>query len=230
MKAVPALPLAPSEPKRARDLGHELRNALAPIVGHAELLRVRDDVGYRVRAAEMILNACEHLSTLLEEVATLHPGDDAREGMRQPAPRPGRRLTAPALAQAPAAVEAPAGDRRVVLIADDDASVRTLLRMTVSAETFQIVEASDGREALDLVAVRVPDLVLLDWNMPGRSGSQVLEHLREEHPSVPVIVVTADQHSEPREQAEALGATFLTKPFSPVELLDRIDVLLPGVL
>lgn len=230
MKAVPTLPLAPSEPTRARDLGHELRNALAPIVGHAELLRVRDDAGYRVRAAEMILNACEHLSTLLDEVATLHPADDAREGTREPAPRAARRLVSPSPVEAPPVVESPAGDRRVVLIADDDASVRSLLRMTVSAETFQIVEASDGREALDLVAVRTPDLVLLDWNMPGRSGSQVLEHLREEHPSLPVIVVTAEQDSELREQAEALGATFLTKPFSPVELLNRIDVLLPGVL
>lgn len=117
---------------------------------------------------------------------------------------------------------------RRILIVDDDEAVRSLLRLTLPKEGFELVEASDGAEALASVAERVPDLILLDWRMPGRSGGEVLLELRQRHSELPVIVLTAEKRSFPRSLAEALKAdAFLTKPFSPLELLGEVERLLP---
>lgn len=123
---------------------------------------------------------------------------------------------------------APPGVLRLLLVDDDDA-VRSLLRMTLPTEEFVVVEAADGEEALAELQRERPDIVLLDWKLPGRSGGVVLADLRREHPGLPVIVLTADMTAKTREEATALGAdTFLTKPFSPRELLGVVERLLPG--
>jgi DNA-binding response OmpR family regulator len=118
-----------------------------------------------------------------------------------------------------------------VLIIDDDESVRALLRTTLSADEYEVLEAADGDEGLRLVSVSDPDLVLLDWQMPGRHGSLVLDDLKERRPTLPVIVITAEQQEHHRALAESLRVdAFLTKPFSPLELLDTVEALLgePG--
>jgi CheY-like chemotaxis protein len=90
-----------------------------------------------------------------------------------------------------------------------------------------VAEAHNGREALDLVRRKTPDLVLLDWNMPGRAGADVLDELKQSNPDLPVIVLTAEHRPPHRALAEALGVdVFLTKPFSPLELLDAVERLL----
>ncbi len=115
-----------------------------------------------------------------------------------------------------------------VLIVDDDESVRTLLRLTLPADAFAVTEAADGDEAMELIERDPPDAVLLDWLMPGRSGAEVLAELRSEHPGLPVIVLTSDRTPRARREAEALGVDiFLTKPFSPRELLGVVERLLP---
>lgn len=117
-----------------------------------------------------------------------------------------------------------------VMIVDDDDTMRRLLRATLpEAEGFAIVEASDGGQALELLENgEQVDLVLLDWMMPGPSGADVLEQIRSHHPEVPVIVVTAELEPRQRELAEALGADiFLTKPFSPLQLLEHVERMLP---
>ena len=116
---------------------------------------------------------------------------------------------------------------RRVMIVDDDASVRSLLRLTLPAEGFEILEAADGADAISLLACETPDLVLLDWQMPGASGAEVLGTLRRRLPDVSVIVLTASIERAERDRAAALGAdAFLTKPFSPLELLSEIERLL----
>lgn len=116
---------------------------------------------------------------------------------------------------------------RRVLIADDDESVRRLLRVTLSPDCFEIVEARDGEHALGLIDGKVPDLVLLDWKMPGRSGAEVLKELKRRYPDVRVIVLTADRSPRQRTLARSLGAeVFLTKPFSPVQLIETVERLL----
>jgi CheY-like chemotaxis protein len=123
---------------------------------------------------------------------------------------------------APAAVTA---DR--VLLVDDDASVRDLLRATLPVgEGFELVEAHDGSAALKAVEAAAPDLILLDWSMPGLSGADVLERLRAAGHRVPVVVLTARAEPSRRQLADELGAdSFLTKPFSPLELLEVVERL-----
>ena len=116
---------------------------------------------------------------------------------------------------------------RRIMIVDDDESVRSLLRMTLAEDEYEIDEATDGEEALRLLERAVPDLVLLDWKMPERHGSLVLDELKRRHPQLPVIVLTAEIAEHHRSLAEALNVdVFLTKPFSPLELLETIERLL----
>lgn len=116
---------------------------------------------------------------------------------------------------------------RRVLIVDDDAALRQLLRLTLPAEEYRLLEAADGQEALEIVERQKPDLVLLDWRMPSRSGEEVLAELKAFFPEVPVVVLTAEIEARHRMVAETLGAdVFLTKPFSPLQLLDTVERLL----
>jgi DNA-binding response OmpR family regulator len=116
-----------------------------------------------------------------------------------------------------------------VLIIDDDESVRALLRTTLPPDEFEVLEAVDGDEGLRLVAESDPHLVLLDWRMPGRHGSLVLDELKERRPALPVIVITAERQEHHRALAESLRVdAFLTKPFSPLELLDTVERLVGG--
>jgi CheY-like chemotaxis protein len=123
---------------------------------------------------------------------------------------------------------AAAGERgRRVLIVDDDENLRQLLLLTLPSEGYEIVEAHDGSEALERASSAAPDLVVLDWRLPGRSGEEVLRELSREHPGLPVIVLTAEQEQSQRDIAASLGASaFLTKPFSPLELLSSVEQLL----
>lgn len=117
--------------------------------------------------------------------------------------------------------------RRRIMIVDDDDSVRSLLRMTLPEDEYEIDEATNGEQALALLERRVPELVLLDWKMPGHHGSLVLDEFKSRHPQLPVIVLTAEIAEHHRSLAEALKVdVFLTKPFSPLELLETIERLL----
>lgn len=114
-----------------------------------------------------------------------------------------------------------------VLVVDDDESVRALLRMTLPAEEYEVVEATDGDSALAQLDQGLPALVVLDWKMPGRHGALVLEELKRRHPRLPVIVLTAEVKATQRAVAESMHVdAFLTKPFSPLELLGTIERLL----
>jgi DNA-binding response OmpR family regulator len=118
--------------------------------------------------------------------------------------------------------------RPFVLIVDDDEVIRSLLRLTLPDEGYDLVEAEDGDQALQISDANRPTLVLLDWRMPRLSGADVLGALKERHPDVPVIVLTAEPEAKVRTHAEALGAdVFMTKPFSPLQLLATVERLLP---
>ncbi len=116
---------------------------------------------------------------------------------------------------------------RRILIVDDDASVRSLLRNTLPEVEYEILEAADGAEALMQFRAEPPDLILLDWRMPGMGGSSVLDAVKDQHPQLPVIVLTSEVQDHHRALAETLGVdAFITKPFSPLELLDTVERLL----
>jgi DNA-binding response OmpR family regulator len=117
--------------------------------------------------------------------------------------------------------------RRRVLIVDDDEAIRALLRLTLPPDEYDVTEAFDGEHALDALAESNPELMLLDWKMPGRHGSLVLDDVKARHPKLPVIVLTSEIQEYHRALAESLGVdAFLTKPFSPMELLATVERLL----
>jgi len=106
--------------------------------------------------------------------------------------------------------------------------MREAMRMVLEHEGFSIREAADGQAALEMVRTDPPDLVFLDLNIPGTSGSEVLRALKgdPETAGVRVIIVTATGE-EGRDQVLALGADeYFTKPFSPLALLRTVERVL----
>ena len=119
-------------------------------------------------------------------------------------------------------------DRATILVCDDDDRLRELMKVTLGAD-YTFVEAPDGETAIALCRDTVPDLVLLDVMLPGSSGLQVLETMRndEQLRDIPVIVVSAWQTADDRANAATAGADdFLGKPFELEELTDAVSTLL----
>jgi two-component system chemotaxis response regulator CheY len=117
-----------------------------------------------------------------------------------------------------------------ILIVDDSPTIRKMVRASLRAlESFDLVEASNGLEAIEQVAIGPVALVILDLNMPDMHGVDVLKFLRR-HPgsrAVPVVVLTTRGDDSSRETAIAAGATqYMTKPFVPHMLLSTARELL----
>lgn len=115
---------------------------------------------------------------------------------------------------------------RKLLIADDEAGVRSLVKMTLESEAYEILEASDGLEALALVEKHRPHLVLLDVSMPGMSGFEVCRSIRADPglKEVRVIMLTALAQETDIAEGKAAGADdYFTKPFSPVALIRKVE-------
>lgn len=113
----------------------------------------------------------------------------------------------------------------LVLIVDDDEDLRILARKALVRAGHEVIEAENGEEGLKLVDIHKPHLVLLDLNMPGMDGFEVLKRLRsrETGRSLPVIVLTARGDEESARDSFQSGATdFLSKPFTPPQLDARV--------
>ena len=116
-----------------------------------------------------------------------------------------------------------------VLVADDDRDIRDLVAFKLEAAGFTVLTADNGDTALHVVVEQRPDLAVLDVMMPGLSGTQVLQQLRA-HPEVGatrVILLTAKAQEADVESGFSLGADdYVVKPFSPRELLSRVQAVL----
>ena len=115
---------------------------------------------------------------------------------------------------------------KTVLIADDEPSMRLLVHATIESDDYKVVEAADGDEAWTLIQRYQPSLVLLDVQMPGRSGLDVLRSIKTEPElkATRVILLTSKAHEADVEAGLIAGADFyLTKPFSPLDLLTRVE-------
>ncbi|HEY9107384.1 MAG TPA: response regulator [Roseateles sp.] len=117
-----------------------------------------------------------------------------------------------------------------ILIVDDHADIRRLIRMTLEFEDYAISEAHDGETALCMAGRMQPDLVLLDVMMPGPvHGLEVCRRLRANFPSghpLRVVMLSARGQAVDREAGLEAGAdTYLVKPFSPLQLIDCIAAL-----
>jgi len=118
---------------------------------------------------------------------------------------------------------------RSVLIVDDDPFIRKLVATTLGdVGDYKLVEAGDGREAVDLAFSEPPEIVFLDIDMPGLDGFEACRRLRAraETAGTTIVMLTAAAGPEAEREAEDAGADlFLTKPFSPLELLRLVDDL-----
>jgi two-component system phosphate regulon response regulator PhoB len=116
-----------------------------------------------------------------------------------------------------------------ILVVDDEAPIVALLRYNLEKAGFNVDEAMDGQEALTLCAERSPDLMVLDWMLPSVSGVEVCRRLRRapEHRNLPIIMLTARGEEGDRVRGLDAGADdYVTKPFSPSELIARIRAVL----
>ncbi len=116
-----------------------------------------------------------------------------------------------------------------VLVVDDEASIREMLRLALEISDFECLEAADIHEAYRLITDESPDMVLLDWMLPGGSGIELLRRLKKEDATqaLPVIMLTAKTHENNVVQGLEVGADdYITKPFAPKELIARMKAIL----
>ncbi|MCC6261151.1 MAG: response regulator transcription factor [Anaerolineales bacterium] len=117
-------------------------------------------------------------------------------------------------------------ERRKILVVDDEERMVRFIRMNLEHDGFQVVEAFNGKQAIQKLRDATPDLILLDVMMPDLDGFEVLETVRE-ITNVPVIMLTAKGEEDDRVRGLEHGADdYVTKPFSPRELVSRIKAVL----
>jgi two-component system phosphate regulon response regulator PhoB len=117
----------------------------------------------------------------------------------------------------------------LVLVVEDEAALVTLLRYNLEREGFRVAEARDGEEAMLQIAEQMPDLVILDWMLPLMSGIEVCRQLRRlpETRRLPIVMLTARGEEGDKLRGLDAGADdYVTKPFSPSELIARLRAVL----
>jgi two-component system phosphate regulon response regulator PhoB len=125
-------------------------------------------------------------------------------------------------------------DRPQVMLVEDEDAVRLLLRLTLELGSVEIVEAADGESALERCRTEPPDVVFLDWTLPGRSGIDVCREIRADPAArdTTIIMLTARSADADRRRGLEAGADdYISKPFSPETLLEKMrEVLGPKAL
>jgi two-component system, OmpR family, KDP operon response regulator KdpE len=114
-----------------------------------------------------------------------------------------------------------------VLVIDDEPPIRKLLRVGLSAQGYQITEASSGKMALELLGQQRPDVIVLDLGLPDMQGHELLRTIRARNDSVPIVVLSSRDDEAGKVQALDSGADdYVTKPFGMDELLARMRAAL----
>jgi DNA-binding response OmpR family regulator len=119
--------------------------------------------------------------------------------------------------------------RPLVLVADDDPDILALVRFRLEQDGYEVLSAPDGETALDLALARTPDLALLDVMMPRLDGYELTRRLRRHGPTaaIPIILLTARVQEPDAERGFEAGADdYVTKPFSPSALGERVQAAL----
>lgn len=115
---------------------------------------------------------------------------------------------------------------KLILVVDDEERMARFIRLNLEHDGFQVVEANRGMQAVQLIRDRMPDVVILDVMMPDLDGFEVLQLIRETS-QVPVIMLTAKGEEDDKVRGLELGADdYITKPFSPRELVSRVRAVL----
>ena len=116
-----------------------------------------------------------------------------------------------------------------VLIVEDEAAIQELIAVNLESAGYHTLRAADAEQALTILRLTLPDLVLLDWMLPGQSGLAIARHLRgsERTRAIPIIMLTAKSAEQDKVSGLEAGADdYVTKPFSPRELLARIKAVM----
>jgi len=117
-----------------------------------------------------------------------------------------------------------------VLIVDDDPKLLKMLQRTLVYENLNVLTASNGLEALPIVATQSPDLIILDWMMPKMDGLTFVQKLRDDENQTMILMLTARDAIENRVEGLESGADdYLVKPFAPAELVARVHAMLRRV-
>jgi two-component system, chemotaxis family, chemotaxis protein CheY len=111
---------------------------------------------------------------------------------------------------------------KTILTVDDSASIRQMIKLTLSNAGYNVIEAGDGNQGLSTARSNTVDLVLTDLNMPGMDGVSLTREIRklQAYSGVPIILLTTESDDARKQAAKAAGATgWITKPFQPEQLL-----------
>ncbi len=112
-----------------------------------------------------------------------------------------------------------------ILSVDDSASIRQMVKLTLCAAGYNVIEAADGAEGLAAARSKPVDVVITDLNMPVMDGLTFIREVRKlpAYMGVPILMLTTESDAQKKSQAKAAGATgWITKPFQPQQLLDTL--------
>ncbi len=116
-----------------------------------------------------------------------------------------------------------------VLVVEDEEAIREMLMMVLEQSDLQVTAVENAEEALRVLADQLPDLILLDWMLPGISGVELARRLKKDdiYKDLPIILLTARGEEEDKVKGLEIGADdYMTKPFSPKELIARIKAVM----
>ena len=116
-----------------------------------------------------------------------------------------------------------------IMTVDDSATIRQMLSFTLKDAGYEVIEASNGEEALELYPDSGASMLITDLNMPKLDGYGLIERVRQEPGSrfLPIIMLTTESEQDKKDQAKALGASgWITKPFRPDQLLKVVGMVL----
>ena len=117
--------------------------------------------------------------------------------------------------------------KQSILVIDDEPAIRDMLQIALDAAGFKVGLAEDAKQAYPIIIDTPPDLILLDWMMPGTSGIELLRRLRRDEINVPIIMLTAKVEEASKISGLDSGADdYIAKPFSPRELISRVKAIL----
>ena len=121
---------------------------------------------------------------------------------------------------------------KTVLVVDDSVSMRQMVSFTLSGAGFEVVEAGDGKEAVDkLNGGAKPNLVITDLNMPNMDGISLIKEIRgmAAHKFTPVLMLTTESADDKKKEGQSAGATgWIVKPFNPEQMLATINKVMPA--
>ena len=202
----------------------EVREQIATRAAEHAVKKAARQAGMRTLLEDGIAKAARGLTTL-EEVLRVVALSEAREPVSHP--RPAAEIPVPTADT----VEAPAQDatRRRVLVVEDNATIRSVVKYFLELEGFEVIVAEDGRLGLDTALRESPDVIVSDVNMPGMSGVEMVKALRRDSrtANVRVLMLTSEASVDTEAEGLAAGADdYILKPVEPRRLAARVKALL----